>query len=63
MTTQTISIKPLVPCEDQQEEEEDFFNDARSGVSIGDIEADYDKDGGGNEPAAEEGVNDIDFDD
>jgi hypothetical protein len=41
----------------------DIFFDVRSEVSIGDIKADYDKDGGGNEQAAEEGVNDINFDD
>jgi hypothetical protein len=32
-------------------------------VSIGDIEADYDKDGGGNDEATKECVNDVDFDD
>jgi hypothetical protein len=32
-------------------------------VSIADIKADYNKDGGGNEEAAKEGVNDFDFDD
>ena len=64
MTTPTISIVPLVPDEDQQEEEENIFYDARSeSVSIGDIEADCDEDDGGNEAAAEEGANDVDFDD
>jgi hypothetical protein len=62
MATPTINIVPLVPDQVQQEEEEDIFYDARSEVSIGDIEADYDEDGDGNEDAAEEGVNDIDFD-
>jgi hypothetical protein len=40
-----------------------MFYDARSEVSIGDIEADYDKEyGGGNEEAAEEGGNNVDSD-
>jgi hypothetical protein len=40
-----------------------YFYDVRLEVSIGDIEADYNECGGGNEEAAEEGGNDVDFDD
>jgi hypothetical protein len=53
-----------VPDEVQEEDEgQNLFYDARLDVSIGDIEAGYDKDGGGNEEAVDEGVNNINFDD
>jgi hypothetical protein len=64
MTNLIAIIEPLVPDELQEEDEDpNVFYDARSEMLIGDIEADYDKDGGGNEEAAKEGVNDADFDD
>jgi hypothetical protein len=47
----------------EKEEDQNIFYDARSEVSIGDIEAGYDEDGGGNAEAAEEGGNNINFDD
>jgi hypothetical protein len=64
MTNPTVIIEPMVPDELQEEDEDpNMFYDARSEVSIGDIEAGYDEEyGGGNEEAAEEGVNDVDFD-
>jgi hypothetical protein len=64
MTNPTVIIEPLVPDELQEEDEDpNIFYDARSEVSIGDKEADYDEDGGGIEEVGEEGVNDVDFDD
>jgi hypothetical protein len=59
MTAPTVRIDPLVPDKGQAEDDDDdIFYDARSEVSIGDIEADHDDDG---EQFDEEGANDIDF--
>jgi hypothetical protein len=59
MTPPTVRIDPLVPGKGQaSDDDDDIFYDARSEVSIGDIEADYDDDG---EQFDEEGANDIDF--
>jgi hypothetical protein len=53
-----------VPDELQEEDEDqNIFYGVRWEVLIGDIEADYDEDDGGNEEAAKKGLNDFDFDD
>jgi hypothetical protein len=63
MTDPTVRIDPLLPdkgqVEDDDDDDDDDFYDARSEVSIWDIEADYDDDD--DEQFDEEGVNDIDF--
>jgi hypothetical protein len=62
--TQLLSLSPWCQRNSKKGWGQNKFYDARLEVSIGDIVADYDKDGGGNEVAAEEGtINDVDFDD
>jgi hypothetical protein len=62
MTDPTVRIDPLVPDKGQvEDDDDDVFYDARSEVSIWDIEADYDDDDDDDEQFDEEGVNGIDF--